>query len=144
MKKLIKNSELLKDCMIIGIAAVLCIVSIIYFAQSYSFYQDEYGTDISFDSDTIVIFLCSVSVLIYGILCVVAQKKNKSADNAYYLCFGVTACLVAFYPLGTFFKALSKGSKFIDCQDYLYIGILGLIMIAYLIFSYLSKKRESE
>ncbi len=144
MKKLIKNSALLKNCMIIAVAAMLCIISIIYFVQSYSFYSDEYGTDISFDSDSIALFLCSISILIYGIYSVYAWKKNLSSENPYYLCFGVVACLITFYPLGRFFRALAKDSKFVDCQDYLYVSILGIILLAYLVFSYLSKKKEVE
>lgn len=142
MKKLVKNSALLKHCMVIALAATLCIISIIYFAQSYYFESDEWGTSLSFDEDSIVLFLCSVSILIYGIYSLYAYKRNTADTAVYYSCFGVASFLLAFYPLGKFFKALAKGGKFTECQEYLYIGILGLLMIAYLIFSYLSCRRE--
>lgn len=142
MKKLAKNSALLKHCTVIALAAVLCVISIIYFAQSYYFESDEWGTSISFDEDSIVLFLCSIALLIYGIYALYAYKKNTESKAVYYSCFGVVSFLLAFYPLGKFFKALAKGGKFTDCQEYLYIGFLGLLMIAYLIFSYLSQRHE--
>lgn len=142
MNKIIKNSALLKAIMVVAFGSILAIISIIYFAQSYSFYQDEWGTDISFDNDSIVMLLCSIAILIYGIYSVIAYKKSLSSKNVYYGSFGVVACLISFYPLGRFFRALAKGSTFVNCQDYLYISIIGIVMLFYLIFSYLNEKKN--
>lgn len=142
MNKIVKNSSLLKNIMIIVIASLLCIVSLIYFIQSYSFYSDEWGTDISIDSDYLVLFLCSICILVYGIYSLVAYKKNISTKNVYFGCFGVASVLIGFYPLGIFFKSLAKEVSYKDCQGYLYIGIIGLAVIIYLVFSYIENKKN--
>lgn len=142
MNKIVKNSTLLKNIMIIVLASLLCIVSLIYFIQSYSFYSDEWGTDISIDSDYLVLFLCSICILIYGIYSLVAYKKNLCTKNAYFGCFGVASVLIGFYPLGIFFKSLAKEIPYIECQGYLYMGIIGIAFIMYLAFSYFEYKKN--
>ncbi len=142
-KNLVKNSELIKRCFIIALATALAIISLIGFFLSYQKYNDGYGTDISFDMDAIVLFICSLAILIYGVYSVYALKKDKSLKTAYYASFGTVSVLIAFYPLGMFFKALAKGKKFEDYQDYLYIGIIGILMIFYLIFSYISDNKKN-
>lgn len=142
MNNLKRNSTLLKHIMLILIGIIFTIISIIKIKESYSYYSDDWGTDISFDTDYIVLLVCSIIILIYGIYSLAAYKKNLKFKNAYYMAFGTISCLIAFYPLGIFFKSLAKDIPFNECADYLYIGIIGIVMLLYVGFSYLSNKNE--
>lgn len=142
MNKILKNSELIKRFIIIAIASILLIISLVFYCQSYSVYDDGFGTDISFDMDYAVLLICSTALLIYGIYSVYAYKKNLSDRSAYYGSFGVISVIMMGYPLGTFFKAMAKGKDFADNQGYLIVGIIGLAMVLYLAFSYLAEKRK--
>lgn len=142
MNKMVKNSALLKNIMIIVISVLFIAISLIYLIQSYTYYSDEWGTDISIDSDYLVLLICSICILIYGICSLIAYKNTTSCKNSYYACFGVASALIAFYPLGIFFKSLAKEIPYKDCQGYLYIGIIGLAFIMYLIFSYFENKKN--
>ena len=144
MKKLMKNSEWIKRGLITFMGASIVIISIVMFALSFSRYDDGYGTDISFDMDSVILCLCGIALLVYGISSIYAYHKNISTKIAYYGAFGTISVLLAFYPLGVFFKAISKGKPFLENQEYLYIGIIGLIMIAFLIFSYISDQKGNE
>ncbi|MDE6656935.1 MAG: hypothetical protein K2J85_08085 [Anaeroplasmataceae bacterium] len=138
MKQLKKNSELIKRILIILFAGVLIGISIALFALSIEVYEGGFDADM----DTIVLFFCGVALLVYGIYSVYALKKKISDKTIYYGAFGAISVLTAFYPLGVFFKAMAKHKPFLANQEYLYIGILGVIMIAYLIFSYISDQKE--
>ena len=138
MQMLQKNSSLIKRCILIGLAALIVIISIVMFSLSFEIYDDGYGTDISFDMDYIVLMCCGIALLVYGILDVISYRRQKSTRIAFYSCFGVISSLLSFYPLGVFFKAISKGKPYLENQEYLYIGIIGLFMLAYILFSYLS------
>ncbi|MDE7095439.1 MAG: hypothetical protein K2O23_03025 [Anaeroplasmataceae bacterium] len=138
MKQLKKNSELIKRILIILLSLVVMASSVTLFALSIDAYEGGFDADM----DTIVLFFCGVFLLIYGSYSVYAYKKNLSCQNVYYGSFGAISVLMGFYPLGVFFKAMAKHKAFIDNQEYLYIGILGLVMIAYLIFSYISEHKE--
>lgn len=142
MKSLKSNSELLKRGMIVLFAVLFMVICIIEFCFSFEIYDDGYGTDISLDMDMIVYFLCGCSLLVYGIYSIYGYKKNKDLTLPYYASFSVIATLLTFYPLGVFFKALAKQKPFIENQEYLYIGILGLVLIAYLLFSYISDTKK--
>lgn len=138
MKQLKKNSELIKRCLIILLAVVLMASSIALFSLSLEVYEGGFDADM----DSIVLFFCGVALLVYGIYSVYALKKGLSTQAIYYGSFGAISVLIGFYPLGVFFKAMAKHKSFIENQEYLYIGILGIIMIAYLIFSYISEHKE--
>ncbi len=133
MNKLIKNSELIKRCLLVGLSLILIIVSLTMFSLSF---QNE--NDVSFDMDSVVIFLCGLSFLCYGIYSIYAYKKKISCKTAYYGAAFVTSALLAFYPLGVFFKAMAKGKPFLENQEYLYVGILGVVLLIYLGFSYIA------
>lgn len=137
------KNELIKRWLIVIFAAVFMIITAVLFGLSLEIYDDGYGTDVSFDMDMIVCFLCGIALLVYGIYSLYALKKKKSMQLAYYGAFGVIAVLTTFYPLGVFFKAMAKKKPFLENQDYLYLGILGLILLIYLIVSYLGDKQEN-
>lgn len=138
MNKLIKNSELIKRCLLVGLSLILIIISLTMFSLSFQNENDGWGTDVSFDMDSVVIFLCGLSFLCYGIYSIYAYKKKISCKTAYYGAAFVTSALLAFYPLGVFFKAMAKGKPFLENQEYLYVGILGVVLLIYLGFSYLA------
>ncbi len=144
MKKLMKNSEWIKRGLVAFMGLSIMIIAIVMFALSFGSYDDGYGTDISFDMDFVILFICGIALLVYGIYTIYAYHKNLSTKLAYYGAFGIISVLIAFYPLGVFFKAISKGKPYLENQEYLYAGILGLIMIAFLIFSYISDQKRKE
>lgn len=139
MNHLRKNSELIKRSLIILFAGILITVAIVLFSLSIEPYDGGFDADM----DSIVLLFCGIALLIYGIYSVYALKKNKSLQIAYYGSFGAISVLISFYPLGVFFKAMAKNKPFIENQEYLYVGILGLVMIAYLIFSYMSEQKKN-
>ena len=133
-----------KNILLIAIPALIIIFNLVFYIQSYSFYQDEWGTDISFDSDYLVYMLCGVALLIPAVL---QATKGYSKEN--YLIGGVVVgSLLGFYPLGVFFKtlfkAIIKGKEFsfADNQAYLYIGIIGCVLLAYVIVSIIDYRKE--
>ena len=138
MKQLKKNSELIKRSLIILLSLVLIASSITLFALSIEVYEGGFDADM----DYIVLLFCGIFLMIYGAYSVYGYRKNKSCQTMYYGTFGAISVLMGFYPLGVFFKAMAKHKSYLDNQGYLYIGLLGLIMIAYLIFSYLSDHKE--
>ena len=140
MMKLKKNSEFIKRCLLILFGLVLMISAIVLFSLSIEAYEGGFDADM----DSIVLCLCGVALFVYGIYSVYALKKNKSTQIAYYGAFGAISVLLAFYPLGVFFKAMAKHKPFIENQEYLYIGILGIVFIAYLLFHYLSEHQHED
>ncbi len=139
MNKLLKTKNILN--MIIGVFVI--ITSLIMFIKSYEIYKDDAGTDISFNSDYVISMLIGIIIFVHGVL------SMKEANKVTSIICGVTASfLIGLYPLGIFFKALSKAlSKgatfdFIGNQTYLYTGILGLIMLGYYIVSYYYYKKR--
>ncbi len=138
MKKNIENA------LLIAIPALIIIFNLVYYIQSYSFYQDEWGTDISFDSDYLVYMLCGVALLIPAIIQVMKGYNKES-----YLISGVVVgSLLGFYPLGIFFKTLfktmlkDKPFDFVANQGYLYMGIIGCVLFAYVLMLLIDYKRQ--
>lgn len=127
-----KNNEIIKKSLIILFGIVILIFSISNFILSIKTYDGGFDADL----DYIILSFCGLSILIYGLLNIYSLYKSLDLKIAYYSCFGVISVLISFYSLGCFFKSLAKNKPFFDNQIYLYTGILGLIMIIYLIFSY--------
>ncbi|MDE7263170.1 MAG: hypothetical protein K2N64_00735 [Anaeroplasmataceae bacterium] len=138
MKHLKKNSEFIKRSLIILFAIILIAISITLFSLSIEPYEGGFDADM----DSVVLMFCGLALLIYGSYSVYALKRNKPLQVAYYGTFGAISVLISFYPLGVFFKAIAKNKPFIENQEYLYVGILGLVMIAYLVFSYISEQKK--
>ena len=128
------------------------IFSLILYIQSFEFYSDEYGTDLSFNEDYSVAVIASLLVFIY--LLYALNKKSKGEECAYsnWVKVAVTS-IVSFYSLGKFFKtlfkAINKGKEFdfTSNQAYLYIGLVVLAIFIYFLLSLIeerSKKKEKE
>lgn len=128
---------------------IIALVGILVFAfglclfiQSYEFYQDEWGTDISFNEDYIICMVVGIIITTYGL---VKQFKNVG-EKAYLLTGGLITLIVGCYSIGTFFKQLfkaiekSKAFDYASYQVYLYIGLITFIIFVYFLVSYLTSK----
>ncbi len=128
------------------IGAFITIVSVVMFIQSYEKYSDEFGTDISFNNDYVILLLIGLTILIYGII------TFKTENSLSYQISGmVISSLVSFYSLGVFFKALNKAIldkeknfDFLDNQLYLYVGIVGALILGYYTVSYFVAKKNHQ
>ncbi len=128
------------------IGAFITIVSVVMFIQSYEKYSDEFGTDISFNNDYVILLLIGLTILIYGII------TFKTENSLSYQISGmVISSLVSFYSLGVFFKALNKAIldkeksfDFLDNQLYLYVGIVGALILGYYTVSYFVTKKNHQ
>lgn len=144
-----KNYNLAKNITLIVIGALCFIFSLVGFIQSYAYYDDGFGVDISFDNDYFVMMIVSLILIIYSTYILYMDKKCRPLNkNAYYASCGLIGVISACYPLGVFFKALTKAlSKnqefdYIANQTYLYISIIGIAITLYVLFSYLSNKKK--
>lgn len=135
-----------KHIAFIGGALASFVISLIYFIKSYSYYADEYGTDISFNKNYVIALVVSLILLSYASYKLYAEIKTKEVK--YDAIIGVTcSSLVSFYSLGTFFKAWTKAlskKKTFDFnanQVYLYIGIIVLFLSAYFLIKVLEQRK---
>ena len=127
--------------------AVASIISIIAVALSFNVYKDEYGTSIEANEDYIIIALGALLLLIYGIY----RFYKKGNTNVLYgdAILIADSSLLAFYPLGVFFKnltkAIAKGKEFSfeSYSFYLFIGIVGLSLLVYGIYKFVIDKKET-
>lgn len=116
------------------------------FIQSYEFYKDEWGTDISFNEDYIICMVVGVIITVYGL---VKQFRNVG-EKAYLLTGGLITLIIGCYSLGTFFKQLfkaiekSKAFEYASYQVYLYLGIISLTILFYFIIFYLANNYKKE
>ena len=138
MNKFAKTKNILN----IVLGAFVVLTSLVMFILSYEIYKDEYGTDISFNSDYVVSLLIGLIILFYGII-----SLKGGVNGAYEISGMLSGSLIGFYSLGVFFKAFSKAVfikkvafDYVANQTYLYIGLLGLIILAFYAVSYFAKK----
>lgn len=116
------------------------------FIQSYEFYKDEWGTDISFNEDYIICMVVGIIITVYGL---VKQFRNVG-EKAYLLTGGLITLIIGCYSLGTFFKQLfkaiekSKAFEYASYQVYLYLGIISLAILFYFIIFYLANNYKKE
>lgn len=115
------------------------IFSLILYIKSYEIWQDEYGSDISFNEDYIIAMVVSILIVVYAVYAIWAEKQNH-ATLAYEFCGICSSALISFYSLGVLFKNLNKGKDFKDYTLYFYLGIVTLFLLAYFISCLISKK----
>ena len=117
------------------------------YIKSYSFYQDEWGTDISFNSDYLVVMLIAITMIVHTSYTLL-NKGNK--EQRYLVAGTLSTALASFYPLGVFFKALFKAMnkgkvfEYASYQGYLYIGIFALCLFVYFLIGYIESKKETK
>lgn len=136
--KLFKAKKILN--IVIGI--VITITSLVMFIQSFQKYSDEYGTDISFNSDYVITLLIGIIVLTYGIVTFSKEITNYSNISGMMISF-----LLGTYLLGTFLKSLNKAIidsstkfDFVGNQLKLYIGIIAILTFIFYLISYRNEK----
>lgn len=139
MKKLLSNRRTV-GIIITAITSILTVLSLIFMIQSYEFYSDEWGTDISFDSDYLVLLIISITLLIAGIYLIYTYNKIYNSNVIYATTF-IGALLFSLYPLGRFFRALAKKSTYVEAQWYLYVGLVGLVLLGLVIYKYIKAKK---
>lgn len=141
MNKMLKVKEILN----LSVAIFIIVWSLIMLIFSCDIYSDEYGTDISFNSDYIVIFLIGIITLGYSVF-----YNHLNNNNIYQICMLIGTFIVSSYSLGVFLKALNKALikkvsfDFINNQMYLYIGVTCLLMFLYYLVDYLIIKKGNE
>lgn len=127
-----KYLELTKRIILLVLGTFLSVLFFVFYIKSYSFYQDEYGTDISFNNDYLILTILGLIVLVYGIISLYTFLKNK--ENPYFnissLCF---TSLGGFYSLGIFFKQIAKGKEYAPNAHYLYLGIMLTLLCVYFV-----------
>lgn len=131
MNKMLKIKQILN--LSIGISIIF--FSLIMLIFSCEIYSDEYGTDVSFNSDYIVILLIGIITLGYSIFNYYFEKAN-----IYQICMLLGTFIVSSYSLGVFLKAFNKAIikkisfDFFSNQIYLYTGITFLLIFIYNLF----------
>lgn len=130
MKKSILT--LLFGTFVFGLYLVLAI-------KSYSYYSDEYGTDISVDGDCVTLALIGLFVAIVGIVMIVRAKKDLTVNVNQVIT--VIGFVMTFYPLGLAFKMLAK-KKPESSIDYFLWAIFGAFMLAYGVIDYIDGRKK--
>ena len=110
--------------------------------QSYSKYDDGWGTDISMDMDLVVKTLVGLTLLICGIVVLVKTKKHQDTFKTYNTSIIVVGALMSIYPLGLMFKMINKHKSGSVIVDYLIWAIFGAFILAYGIISYIEHKKK--
>lgn len=139
MKKLLSNKKIV-GIIITTISSISAILSLIFMIQSYEFYSDEWGTDISIDSDYLVLLIISITLLVAGIYLIYTYNKIYNS-NVVMGCMFVSSLLFGLYPLGRFFRALAKGSTYVEAQWYLYVALIGVALLGLVIYKYIKTKK---
>jgi hypothetical protein len=110
--------------------------------QSYSKYDDGWGTDISMDMDLVVKTLVGLTLLICGIVVLVKIRKHQDTFKVYNTSINVVGLLMCIYPLGLMFKSIAKHKSGSVIVDYLIWAIFGAFILAYGIISYIEHKKK--
>lgn len=139
-----KNYNLLSKILFLVASGLFLIFSIILFAFSFESYDDGWGIDFSFNTDYSLLMFLGIALTAYTAYNLFAFIKNKDIKDLPYYVFGTLAFVGAGYNLGVFFKAMSKGKEYQGYQLYLYFGLVCLVLIAAIVFKYLSKKNNNE
>ena len=111
--------------------------------QSYSKFDDGWGTDISMDMDLLVKMFVGLTLLICGIVVLVKIKKHRDTFKTYNTSILVVGMLMCIYPLGLMFKSIAKHKSGNVIVDYLIWAIFGAFILAYGIICYLENKKKN-
>lgn len=117
---------------------------LVLFIQSYSKYNDGWGTDISFDYDIFIKFLCALIILTVGVVSVYKSYKNSDSKFEYSCGISLIGFITTLYPLGLMFKSIAKKKPNDTIVDYLIWSIFGAFILAYGIIRYIDYKKNIE
>ncbi len=122
----------------------LFVYFLVEYSLSFGIYDDGYGTEIYSDNDWLVLTMASLIMFIYSLYASVQIYHFKPInENGMLLVALIVSALASLYPLGVFTKAMVKGKEYASYQWYLYIGIVGLVMLGLSIFaSFTAYKRH--
>ena len=111
--------------------------------QSYSKYDDGWGTDISMDMDLLVKMFVGLTLLICGIVVLVKIKDRQDTFKTYNTSIMIVGMLMCIYPLGLMFKMIAKKKSGNVIVDYLIWAIFGAFILAYGIICYIENKKKN-
>lgn len=114
------------------------VISTVLYVQSFEFYQDEWGIDISFSSDYLVAIVITICGLVYSLVSLI---KDKPFDKSAWL---IISSIICFYTLGVFFKGVNKHKEFSSIQNYLYVGLVSLFSCGYNIVLFLETYKNNK
>lgn len=123
------------------------ILYFVLYVQSYVRDNDGWGTDVSFNSDMLVLTVVGIAILATGLYVCYSIKKQKNTDNAYNIGFATVGALMTLYPFGKMFKYVgkridAKGGYAADIKHYLIWGLFGAFIIALAVINYLDTKKK--
>ena len=121
--------------------AFFTILYLVLAIQSFSVYDDGYGTDVSVNADYITLLVAGIIVLVTGIKHLVRAKKNQELGLLYPYGYQILGFLMTFYPLGLGFKMIWKNKP---CANYFVWAIFGAFILAYGVISYLDNKKKEQ
>lgn len=146
-----KNKSLFIKDLFLVITTSLCVLfSLILYISSYSYYDDGFGYDNSFDKDNLILLVISLIIFAYSLyLLVINLKQIKPNKNIYYGTAFSVGLINFCYPLGIFFKKLTKAISndyefdYEAYSPYLYVSIIFLAFTLYIVFAYLNNKQNN-
>ncbi len=123
------------------------ILYLVLYIQSYSKYNDGWGTDVSFDPNMLVLTVVGIAILATGLFACYSIKQQKDVNNIYNIGFATVGALMTFYPFGRMFKYVgkridAKGGYFGDIKHYLIWGLFGAFIIALVVINYLDTRKK--
>ena len=111
--------------------------------QSYSYYGDEWGKDLSVNQDLLVKTFVGLILLICGIVAIIKTKKNQDTFTTYNTSICLVGIIMCIYPLGLMFKMINKHKSGNIIVDYLIWSIFGAFILAYGIICYIDHKKKA-
>ena len=111
--------------------------------QSFSKYDDGWGTDISMDMDLLVKMFVGLILLICGIIAIIKNRKKENTFKTYNISINLVGALMCIYPLGLMFKQINKHKSGSVIVDYLIWSIFGAFILAYGIICYIENKKKN-
>ena len=111
--------------------------------QSFEYYNDGYGKDISVDQDIMVKMFVGLVLLICGIVVLVKIKKKQDTFNTYNYSIILVGMLMSVYPLGMMFRSMNKHKSGSVIVDYLIWTIFGAFILAYGIICFIEHKKKT-
>ena len=128
-------------------ASVLALAFSLYLlVASFTKFDDGYGINYQFNETYLIATFISLSFVfffIYTIIHMLVKGKDDFANELNVILL-VDSCLISFYSLGAFFKALSDKASFVfkDQALFLFIGIVGFFIAAGFLLKILNNKQK--
>ena len=141
-----KKLDLCKKISLLLSGLLIFVFGLVLFIQSYSIYKDEYGLEVSFNTDFVICMIIGIIIFIYSLLWTLHEENHK----LYPLAGTLSSLIISSYSLGIFFKQLgkalnkNKAFEYLTYQNYLYIGIITLAITIYFAILFIIRKKEEK